>query len=123
MYNGKILGWYWDYNWERWTVKRADWYDYNEGSSFDDNNMMYFVTITKTDSNYKIAHPLTKQDANLDNQLVAVETAENDNLVSPQFMLASQLGTVLTLMIGLLPKSIVLIMWRLIKIKQVRLLF
>lgn len=96
MYNGKILGWYWDYNWGRWTVKRADWYDYNEGSSFDDNNMMYFVTITKTDSNYKIAHPLTKQDANLDNQLVAVETAENDNLVSPQFMLASQLGTVLT---------------------------
>lgn len=94
MYNGQILGWYWNY---RGNITRADWPEYSpRSSSFDDNNMMYFVTITKTDSNYKIAHPLTKRDASLDNQLVAVETAENDNLVSPQFMLASQLGTVLT---------------------------
>ena len=94
MYNGRILGWYWN---NRGNITRADWPEYSpRGSSFDDNNMMYFVTITKTDSNYKIAHPLTKRDASLDNQLVAVETAENDNLVSPQFMLASQLGTVLT---------------------------
>lgn len=94
MYNGRILGWYWN---NRGNITRADWPEYSpRGRSFDDNNMMYFVTITKTDSNYKIAHPLTKRDASLDNQLVAVETAENDNLVSPQFMLASQLGTVLT---------------------------
>ncbi|MCF2575263.1 hypothetical protein I6E18_03540 [Phocaeicola barnesiae] len=94
MYNGQILGWYWN---NRGNKTRADWPEYSpRSSSFDDNNMMYFVTITKTDSNYKIAHPLTKRDASLDNQLVAVETAENDNLVSPQFMLASQLGTVLT---------------------------
>lgn len=93
MYNGQILGWYWN-NWGN--ITRADWSDYSRGGSFDDNNMMYFVTITKTDSNYKIAHPLTKKELNYDNQLVAVETEENDNLVSPQFMLASQLGTVLT---------------------------
>ena len=94
MYNGQILGWYWN---NRGNITRADWSDYSRGgSSFDDNNMMYFVTITKTDSNYKIAHPLTKKESNYDNQLVAVETEENDNLVSPQFMLASQLGTVLT---------------------------
>lgn len=93
MYNGQILGWYWN---NRGNITRADWFDYSRGSSFDDNNMMYFVTITKTDSNYKIAHPLTKKESNYDNQLVAVETEENDNLVSPQFMLASQLGTVLT---------------------------
>lgn len=94
MYNGQILGWYWN---NRGNITRADWPEYSRrGSSFDDNNMMYFVTITKTDSNYKIAHPLTKKESNYDNQLVAVETEENDNLVSPQFMLASQLGTVLT---------------------------
>lgn len=94
MYNGQILGWYWN---KRGNITRADWPDYSSSSSsFDDNNMMYFVTITKTDSNYKIAHPLTKQDENLDYQLVAVDTDENDKLVSPQFMLASQLGTVLT---------------------------
>lgn len=94
MYSGKILGWYWN---SRGNITRADWPEYSpRSSSFDDNNMMYFVTITKTDSNYKIAHPLTKQDNSLDNQLVAVDTDENDKLVSPQFMLASQLGTVLT---------------------------
>lgn len=94
MYNGQIMGWYWRNSSSK---TYADWDDYVGGrTGFDDNNMMYFVTITKTDSNYKIAHPLTKEESNYDNQLVAVETEENDNLVSPQFMLASQLGTVLT---------------------------
>lgn len=94
MYNGQIMGWYWRNSSSK---TYADWDDYVGGrTGFDDNNMMYFVTITKTDSNYKIAHPLTKKESNYDNQLVAVETEENDNLVSPQFMLASQLGTVLT---------------------------
>lgn len=94
MYNGQIMGWYWRNSSSK---TYADWDDYVGGrTGFDDNNMMYFVTITKTDSNYKIAHPLTKEELNYDNQLVAVETEENDNLVSPQFMLASQLGTVLT---------------------------
>lgn len=93
MYNGAIRGWYWNSSSRK---THTDWSDYVGGwSSFDDNNMMYFVTITKTDSDYKIAHPLTKQDSRYGNQLVAVDTEENDGLVSPQFMLASQLGTVL----------------------------
>lgn len=94
MYNGEIMGWYWNSSSSK---THADWPSYaGWGSgSFADNNMMYFVTITKTDSDYKIAHPLTTLDSSYDNQLVAVDTEENDGLVSPQFMLASQLGTVL----------------------------
>lgn len=68
------------------------------GSDDNDNPMMYFITITQTSGSYKIAHPLreeinfgTEQSPNF--QSVAVKTEENDKLVSPQFMLASQLGT------------------------------
>lgn len=57
------------------------------------NNMMYFVTITKTDESYKIAHPIMVYDSDLQ-QMVAVSSSENDELVSPAFMLASQLGAV-----------------------------
>lgn len=57
------------------------------------NNMMYFVTITKTDESYKIAHPVMVFDENME-QMVAVSSSENDMLVSPAFMLASQLGAV-----------------------------
>lgn len=53
------------------------------------NEMMYFVTITKTDEQYKIAHPLTEM---ISGQEYAVSSSENDKLVSPAFMLASQLG-------------------------------
>lgn len=63
------------------------------GSSGLTNNMMYFVTITQTDESYKIAHPLIVYDADL-KQDVAVSSVENDQLVSPAFMLASQLGAV-----------------------------
>lgn len=68
-----------------------------EHSSWEEDNtnpMMYFVTITQTDEDYKIAHPLTEKAQEWDNQLVAVNSAENDGFVSPTFMLASQLGTV-----------------------------
>lgn len=68
-----------------------------EHSSWEEDNtnpMMYFVTITQTDEDYKIAHPLTEKAQKWDNQLVAVNSAENDGFVSPTFMLASQLGTV-----------------------------
>lgn len=53
------------------------------------NNMMYFVTITQTNDKYKIAHPLKEE---IDGQEYAVSSQENDQLVSPSFMLASQLG-------------------------------
>lgn len=63
------------------------------------NNMMYFVTITQTANQYKIAHPL-KDFYKLENILppeidyVAVSSEENDKLISPSFMLASQLGMI-----------------------------
>ena len=63
------------------------------------NNMMYFVTITQTANQYKIAHPL-KELILLNNitpnkiDYVAVSSEENDKLISPSFMLASQLGMI-----------------------------
>ena len=59
------------------------------GRATRQNNMMYFVTITQTDENYKIAHPIKEI---IDGQEYAVSSPENDQLVSPAFMLASQLG-------------------------------
>lgn len=92
----------WSSNWGRRT--RNGTHDNCElgfamlSSDDNDNPMMYFITITQTADNYKIAHPLreeinfgTTQSPNI--QSVAVKTDENDMLVSPQFMLASQLGT------------------------------
>lgn len=60
-----------------------------DGRATRQNEMMYFVTITQTDEQYKLAHPLKES---LNGQEVAVSSAENDQLVSPAFMLASQLG-------------------------------
>lgn len=69
------------------------------GSSGNSNAMMYFVTITQTSSQYDIAHPLleevnfgTYNSPNI--QTAVVNSPENDELVSPSFMLASQLGAV-----------------------------
>ena len=94
-----IKGWYWDRerSWGNytWSVKTANASSYGY-TSFPNNNMMYFVTITQTSEDYKIAHPLTEKDTSLGNQLVTVDTPENDEFVSPTFMLASQLGTVMT---------------------------
>lgn len=59
------------------------------GRASKQNPMMYFVTITTTDEDYKISHPLMQT---IDGQEYAVSSAENDLLVSPSFMLASQLG-------------------------------
>ena len=70
------------------------------GNAEDNRNpMMYFVTITQTSSEYDIAHPLLEEvnfgtTYNPNRQWVAVSSEENDDLVSPAFMLASQLGTV-----------------------------
>ena len=60
------------------------------------NEMMYFVTITQTDSQYNIAHPIMEEEtfSGNDIQLVTSASAENSELVSPAFMLASQLGAV-----------------------------
>lgn len=86
-----IRGWYWEN--QRIQIKNANNYGYSGG--FPSNNMMYFVTITQTSDKYNIAHPLTERVGAYNNQEAAINTQENDQLVSPSFMLASQLGTVL----------------------------
>ena len=50
------------------------------------NNQMYHVVITATSSDYTLARPIMNGD------VVDAGNIENDNLVSPSFMLASQLG-------------------------------
>lgn len=84
-----IRGWYWS-NSDQVETARASDYNY---TSFPNNNMMYFVTLTETNEKYNIAHPLKETLSN--GQEAAVSSEENDQLISPSFMLASQLGTVL----------------------------
>lgn len=85
-----IYRWYWSYSrWSGWTLN-----DDNDGNTGNENNMMYFVTITQTDAEYKLAHPLLENVSEYNNQSAAVSSPENDNLVSPSFMLASTLGAV-----------------------------
>lgn len=90
--NDEIFGWYWERNSSVPIKANADAYNY---TSFPNNNMMYFVTITQTSDDYKLAHPLTEKVNDYGGQLATVNSSENDQLVSPSFMLASQLGTVL----------------------------
>lgn len=68
-------------------------------SSDLNNNMMYSVSITQTDGQYKIAYPLrTLGEVELyfgkSFYETAVSSEENDQLISPNFTLASHLGYV-----------------------------
>ena len=65
-------------------------WDRNQGSQ--NNNQMYAVRITTTDSKYTIDKPTQVKDANGD--LITEGSKANNDVVSPAFMLASQLGTV-----------------------------
>lgn len=70
-------------------------YYLTEGS-FDndhDNNRMYLVQITSTDESYTVARPKMEGSGE---DIVTVSSDENNRLVSPAFMLASQLGAVST---------------------------
>ena len=63
------------------------------------NNMMYSVSITQTDGQYKIAYPLRtlgQHDLYFGKSYyeTAVSSKENDQLISPNFTLASHLGYV-----------------------------
>lgn len=53
------------------------------GTSGNSNNLMYVIQITSTNGKYVIAHPKLKADGTSD-----------DHVVSPAFMIASQLGAV-----------------------------
>lgn len=58
---------------------------YGDGN---DNNNMYFVRITKTSNQYVLSDPAIDKDGYTES------SAENNKLVAPAFMIASQLGTV-----------------------------
>lgn len=68
-------------------------------SSDLNNNMMYSVSITQTDGKYKIAYPLRtlgQHDLYFGKSFyeTAVSSEENNQLISPNFTLASHLGYV-----------------------------
>lgn len=76
-------GWFQGYyRYGDWEVER-----YSKQSD-NPNNNMYFVRITKTSNKYTLAVPALDKDGYTDS------SNENNQLVSPAFMIASQLGTV-----------------------------
>ena len=76
--------------WGHWEYK---YYTIEHDSDPDDNdnNRMYLVQLTSTNSEYTIARPKMSGSGN---DIVTALGAENNKVVSPAFMLASQLGTV-----------------------------
>lgn len=85
----KIYTYYYtrDYDWWGWPT--SDWY-VTTGSSQTGkhNNKMYFVRITKTSNEYVLSVPAVDKDGYTES------SPENNQLVAPAFMIASQLGTV-----------------------------
>lgn len=80
---GSIFGGYWEYKY--YTI------EYDSDPDNNDNNRMYLVQLTSTNSEYTIARPKMSGSGN---DIVTATGAENNKVVSPAFMLASQLGTV-----------------------------
>lgn len=74
-------------NWLGWPT--SDWY-VTKGTrqNGNDNNNMYFVRITKTSNEYVLSVPAMDKDGYTE------YSRENNKLVAPAFMIASQLGTV-----------------------------
>lgn len=70
-------------------VPTSDWY-VTKGTrqNGNDNNNMYFVRITKTSNEYVLSVPAMDKDGYTES------SPENNKLVAPAFMIASQLGTV-----------------------------
>ncbi len=81
-------GWYTEYGYQAKIYQDGDIKYYYGGtsvgeSSNNSNNLMYVIQITSTNGKYVIAHPKLKADGSSD-----------DHVVSPAFMIASQLGAV-----------------------------
>ena len=64
---------------------------YLEDNGTASNNQMYHVVITSTSGDYQLGRPIMKKDTD-NEEIVDPNNLDNDNLVSPSFMLASQLG-------------------------------
>lgn len=74
------------YTWPRYNTSNNPSLGTYSGSQ--SNNNMYFVRITKTSDKYVLSVPAMDEDGYTENSL------ENNQLVAPAFMIASQLGTV-----------------------------
>lgn len=64
---------------------------YLEDNGTASNNQMYHVVITSTSGDYQLGRPIMSKDTD-NKDIVDPNNLDNDNLVSPSFMLASQLG-------------------------------
>lgn len=64
---------------------------YLEDNGTASNNQMYHVVITSTSGDYQLGRPIMSKDTDY-KDIVDPNNPDNDNLVSPSFMLASQLG-------------------------------
>lgn len=78
-------------NGENSKIYRIDYsYDLKDNYLVDNgtasNNQMYHVVITSTSEDYQLGRPIMNDD------VVDPDQSDNDDLVSPSFMLASQLG-------------------------------
>lgn len=80
--------WYQFYYWEWNTGSRPIDVQLGEKQSSNPNNNMYFVRITKTSNEYVLSVPAMDEDGYTES------SSENNKLVAPAFMIASQLGTV-----------------------------
>lgn len=80
--------WYGYYYWEWDTSSNPANVQLGEKQSSNPNNNMYFVRITKTSSEYVLSVPAMDKDGYTES------SPENNKLVAPAFMIASQLGTV-----------------------------
>lgn len=81
--------WYnysWYYGWL--TGTRPNSVQLGQEQTSNPNNNMYFVRITKTSDEYVLSVPAMDADGYTD------KSAENNLLIAPAFMIASQLGTV-----------------------------
>ena len=68
---------------------KSDLVYYLEDNGTASNNQMYHVVITSTSEDYQLGRPIMDEE---DKEIVDPDNLDNDNLVSPSFMLASQLG-------------------------------
>lgn len=75
----------WPFGYYAYTIEQGS----NQGSQ--NNNRMYLVQLTSTNSEYTVARPKMTGSGN---DIVTELGEENNKVVSPAFMLASQLGTV-----------------------------
>lgn len=64
---------------------------YLEDNGTASNNQMYHVVITSTSGDYQLGRPIMSKDTD-NKDIVDPNNLDNDKLVSPSFMLASQLG-------------------------------